>query len=106
MGIPQTVYLKLVGKKGRKMEQVYVIAVKSFINGVAGSVTRKQRLPLPKNLAAEFVAMGLVEYDNPPKKQQPVTDAGEAAPSVSLPAETASQTTTSQKPNPVKRGKR
>lgn len=88
------------------MEQVYVIAVKSFINGVAGSVTRKQRLLLPKNLAAEFVVMGLVEYDNPPKKQQPVKDAGEASQSASLPAETASPTTTLQKPNPVKRGKR
>ena len=99
------VFLKLVGKKGRKMEQVYVIAVKSFINGVAGSVTRKQRLPLPKNLAAEFVAMGLVEYENAPKKQENVTDAGKAVPSASLPVETASPTMTLPKSNRGKRGK-
>lgn len=87
------------------MEQIFVIAVKSFINGVAGSVTRKQRLLLPKNLAAEFVAMGLVEYENVPKKLETVTDVGEAAQSVSLPAETASPTMTLPKLGRGKRGK-
>lgn len=86
------------------MEQVFVIAVKSFVNGIAGSVTRKQRLLLPKNIAAEFVIMGLVEYENEPtKKQQSVTVAGETVPSALSPVETASPTTTSLK---LKRGRR
>lgn len=88
------------------MEQVFVLAVKSFVNGIAGSVTRKQRLLLPKNIAAEFVAMGLVQYENEPaKKPQIVTVVGETVPSVSLPAETASQTMTLPKSGRGKRGK-
>lgn len=85
------------------MEQVYVIAVKSFVNGIAGSVTKKQKLLLPKNIATEFEAMGLVVYEagklvptpEPTETTQgSETDVGTEEQSASLPVETASQTTT------------
>lgn len=103
------------------MEQVFVVAKKSFINGIAGSVTRKQRLLLPKNIAQEFVAMGLVDLeskgevvkkplevkDTSNPSQETGTD-GQIQQSASLPVATASQTNKSEKPKkgrPAKTGK-
>lgn len=81
------------------MEQVYVIAVKSFVNGIAGSVTKKQKLLLPKNIATEFEAMGLVVYEvGKPVPTEPTQDSetsvGTEEQSASLPVETALPTTT------------
>lgn len=113
------------------MEKVSVIAVKSFINAITGTVTKKQKLLLPKNLAKEFVSMGLVAYaekkseptepvepiepvteptepetePTEPETSQPqasTTEGGEVTPSVSLPVETALPTTTLEQP---KRGR-
>lgn len=91
------------------MEKVSVIAVKSFINAITGTVTKKQKLSLPKNLAKEFVAMGLVVYaekklETPAVETTPDSETtdGTVTPSVSLPAETVSATTTLATP---KRGR-
>lgn len=96
------------------MEQVYVIAVKSFVNGITGSVTKKQKLLLPKNIATEFEAMGLVVYEAgklvpTPETSEPTQDSettdGSEEQSASLPVETALPTTTSQTSRRGRRGR-
>lgn len=80
------------------MELVSCISKTSFVNQVVGSVNRKQKLIIPANLAKEFVSMGLVDYEGGAVKKPEVIQSkqsleaeadGKAAPSASLPAETA-----------------
>lgn len=81
------------------MDQVAVIANTSFVSQSIGSVTRKQRLTLSKQLAHEFVTMNLVRYeDTPIKKPTEAVVAGQVEPSVSLPVVTALTTTSLPKP--------
>lgn len=76
------------------MDQVTVIANTSFVSQSVGSVTRKQRLTLSKQLAHEFVTMKLVRYDDAPiKKPNEAVVAGQVEPSASLPVATALTTT-------------
>lgn len=85
------------------MEQVFVIAVKSFINGVAGSVTKKQRLLLPKNIASEFVSMGLVKYEsesNQPVKKQSISNLSQETVTDGLEKQSASSQVGTASPNP------
>lgn len=77
------------------MELVKVVAKGSFVSPVVGSVNRKQELYISKEYAEFLAGLNLVDY---PKKQDFVTGAGEVTQSASLPAETASQTTTLELP--------
>jgi hypothetical protein len=52
------------------MEQVFVIAKTSFVNGVVGSVNKKQRFAISRALAEEFYSMGLVEIEGGAVKKQ------------------------------------
>lgn len=90
-----------------RMEQVFVVARSSFVNSRFGSVTRKQRIPLPATVALELESMGLVSIE----KQRPTVlkpaatvpqGAGQAVPSSASQAGQASETTSSP---PRKSGK-
>src|SRR5690606_33293443 len=61
------------------MEQVWMKAKTSFVNRWVGSVNKKQRFLVPENIAEEFVAIGIAEYETPkevvePKKSSPSQD--------------------------------
>jgi hypothetical protein len=80
------------------MEQVWMKAKTSFVNRWVGSVNKKQRFLVPENIAEEFVAIGIAEYETPeveqPKKSNPSLDSasdGMEPQSVSSPAATASR---------------
>lgn len=45
------------------MEQVFVRAKSSFVNQRLGTVTRRQRLPVPAGIARELESLGLVEIE-------------------------------------------
>jgi hypothetical protein len=72
------------------MEQVFLIAKTSFVNRWTGSVNKKQRFLCAANVAAEFVKLGIAEYEDlEPKKAQKPTEAvegGQDQLSASLPA--------------------
>lgn len=88
------------------MEQVTVIATASFVSQSVGSVTRKQRLTLSKQLAHEFVTMNLVEYEDVTiKKPTEAVVVGQVEPSVSSPAGTALTTNSLPKPATGRRKK-
>jgi hypothetical protein len=82
------------------MEKVNVIAKSSFVSQAVGSVNRKQKLTISKQLAHELHTMGLVSYEAEPSKKPELTPpqgSGQDEQSASLPVETASQTTTLEK---------
>lgn len=84
------------------MELVKVVARASFVSQAVGSVNKKQELHISKELAEHLASLDLVDY---PKKQDSVTIAGEVTQSASLPAETASPTTTLKTSSRGRRGK-
>lgn len=89
------------------MEQVFVVARASFVNSKFGSVTRRQRFPLPVGTAHELEAMGLVTIEKQPmtvpRSAAPAPqDDGPEAPSLSSQAGQVSETTSSP---PRKRGR-
>ena len=84
------------------MELVKVLAKTSFVSQAVGSVTKKQEIIISKQLAEHLASLDLVDY---PKKQDSVTIAGEVTQSASLPAETASVTTTLKTSRRGKTGK-
>ena len=99
------------------MEQVWLVAKTSFVNRWIGSVNKKQRFLCPANVAEEFVSMGIAEYEKTNenvivteeelKKSNPspiVETDGEEEQSVSLPVETASQTSKSRRQRRTKNG--
>ena len=45
------------------MEMVDIVATSNFINSQVGSVSRKQRLRVPRPLAEEFLNLGLVQLN-------------------------------------------
>ena len=84
------------------MEQVFVVAKASFVNERFGSVTRRQRIPLPVSVAQELEAMGLVSIEKQPTAVQESAqpgpmDVGPEAPSSSSQADPVSETISSQK---------
>ena len=89
------------------MEYVNCIAKTSFVNQWVGSVSSKQKLTIPKSIAEEFEAMGLVSIEGatPKKSDTPVQSNQSHKPqvdglvqqSVLSPAETASPMTKSTK---------
>jgi len=82
------------------MEYVNCIAKASFVNQWVGSVSSKQKLTIPKGIAEEFEAMGLVTIEGAtPKKSDMQTQSnlspkpqvgGLTQQSVLSPAETVS----------------
>lgn len=59
------------------MELIEVVARTHFSDSRIGSVSRKQRIRLPKDVAAHLVTLELVEYANPIQaavKQNPKTE--------------------------------
>ena len=86
----------------RHMEQVFVVAKTSFVNERFGSVTRRQRIPLPVSVAQELEAMGLVSIEKQKTAVQESAQPGPKgvgleAPSSSSQADPASETISSQK---------
>lgn len=84
------------------MEQVFCVARTAFVNKRIGTVSRKQRIPLPVSVAHELEAMGLVSIEKQlPALLKPAVsdpqDAGQAAPSSVLRAGQVLATTNSGK---------
>jgi hypothetical protein len=83
------------------MESVWLRATRSFVNRISGSVTKKQKICVPKVYAESLVEAGFAEYlDEPvnskpakkpmrPKRAPKVPGGGKKKPSASSPAETA-----------------
>ncbi len=79
------------------MEMVEIVATANFVSSRVGSVTRKQRLTVPRYVADEFVRLGLAKV-NPrpaPRRQNPPMtgplDGGGVGAFVSSPVDQASR---------------
>ena len=70
------------------MEMVEIVATSNFINNRVGSITRKDRLRVPENLANELIKIGVAKLNpmmavcrNIPSKIVPPVDGGDKLPS-------------------------
>jgi hypothetical protein len=89
-------------RSDKKMESVWLRATRSFVNRISGSVTKKQKICVPKVYAESLVEAGFAVYLDEPVNSQPakkpmrpkrapkVAGGGKKKQSASSPAETAS----------------
>ena len=72
------------------MEMVDIVATSNFINNKIGSISRKDRLRVPENLANEFIKLGVAKLNpmmavcrNAPSLIVPPVDGGDKLPVLS-----------------------